>query len=93
MKREEVLETAKSLVCGDRAKAYGDAKENFGSIATMWEEYLGYPINADDVAIMMILLKIARMKTGTFKEDTFIDIAGYAALAGELAEPIGDVCK
>lgn len=93
MKREEILEMAKILVCGARAEDYGDAKDNFNSIAMLWTEYTGHMVTPTDVAMMMILLKIARMKTGTFKEDTFIDIAGYAALAGELAEPIGDVCK
>lgn len=93
MKREEVLETAKNLICGDRADEYGDARDNFNSIAMLWTEYTGHIITAKDVAVMMILLKVAREKNGRPKDDTYIDIAGYAALAGELAGPIGDVCK
>ena len=31
------------------------------------------------------LLKIARISTGTFKEDSFIDLAGYAACGYEIA--------
>ena len=42
-------------------------------------------MEAEDVAIMMILLKIARIQTGTFKPDNYIDIAGYAACAAEVA--------
>ena len=42
-------------------------------------------LEAEDVAIMMILLKIARIQTGTFKPDNYIDIAGYAACAAEVA--------
>ena len=38
-----------------------------------------------DVAVMMGLLKIARIKTGNGITDSFIDLAGYAACAGELA--------
>ena len=34
---------------------------------------------------MMALLKVARIATGN-KEDNFIDLAGYAACAGEIAE-------
>ena len=41
-------------------------------------------IGADDVAHLMMLLKIARLATGEPKADTYIDIAGYAALGGEL---------
>lgn len=33
---------------------------------------------------MMILLKTARIAGGSEKADNFIDIAGYAACAGEL---------
>lgn len=41
-------------------------------------------INAKDVATMMGLLKVARIATG-YKEDNFVDLAGYAACAGEIA--------
>ncbi len=34
----------------------------------------------------MVLLKLARTKTGGHNGDCFIDGAGYFALAGELAE-------
>lgn len=36
-----------------------------------------------DVAMMMALLKVARIKAGD-KADSFIDLAGYAACAGEI---------
>ena len=35
---------------------------------------------------MMALLKIARISSGTDKEDSFIDACGYMACAGECAE-------
>ena len=38
----------------------------------------------EDVAVMMALLKIARIKTGKFKEDRFVDACGYLACAAEL---------
>lgn len=41
-------------------------------------------INAKDVATMMGLLKVARIATG-YKDDNFVDLAGYAACAGEIA--------
>lgn len=37
-----------------------------------------------DVAMMLALLKVARIKTGV-KGDSFVDLAGYAACAGEIA--------
>lgn len=42
-------------------------------------------ITPKDVAVMMGLLKVARIATGTGTEDCFIDLAGYAACAGEIA--------
>ena len=40
-------------------------------------------IDKHDVAMMMILLKVARTN-GTKKKDNYVDIAGYAALAAKL---------
>jgi len=37
------------------------------------------------VAMMMALLKIARIRTGTATEDSFVDLAGYAACGAEIA--------
>jgi hypothetical protein len=55
-------------------------------IAKFWSSYIGQALNAHDVACMMALLKIARTQTGETNPDDYIDIAGYAAIAGELGE-------
>ena len=39
--------------------------------------------SAKDVAMMLALLKVARIHNGD-KMDSFIDLAGYAACAGEI---------
>lgn len=78
-----VIEAAKSIVAGDRQADYGDAKESFGRIAKLWSAYSGIEITSWDVAQMMILLKVSRAKTSK-KDDTLIDIAGYAECAGKL---------
>ncbi len=38
-----------------------------------------------DVSMMMALLKIARIAGSQTADDSFIDIAGYAACGGEIA--------
>ena len=39
-----------------------------------------------DVAIMMALFKVGRITTaGEFTADSYVDCAGYAAIAGEIA--------
>ena len=83
MKRDEVLQTAEGLICGDRQEAYGDAAESHQRIADLWTAYLDTEICALDVAAMMVLLKVSRSK-GADRDDNWIDICGYAALAGEM---------
>ena len=85
MNRVEILNTAAELISGDRAATYGDALVSHQRIANLWATYLGTPVSAVDVAMCMVLLKVSRSKGGDKpgKMDTFVDIAGYAALCAE----------
>lgn len=85
MNRAEILEQASFCVNGQRQQDYGSPEDNFGLIGQLWTVYTGHLVTSKDVAMMMALLKIARIKTGRDKEDSFIDLAGYAACAGEIA--------
>ena len=83
--RERVLDAAKACVCGGRPMDYGTPEDNFVLVAKLWNTYLGDCLmDAHDVAIMMALLKIARIKTGRGKMDNYVDLAGYAACAAEI---------
>ena len=90
--RETVLEEAKRCICQDRQNQYGAPEDSFLTIAAFWEVYLqaktGKVINLtrDDVAIMMVLLKVARTNGHKHHVDNYVDMAGYAALAAELAQ-------
>lgn len=84
MKRAEILEAAKTCVCGNREKDYGSPEDNFGRIACFWSDYLCADIRAKDVAVMLALLKVARIASGHAKEDNWVDLAGYAACGGEI---------
>jgi hypothetical protein len=85
MTRAEILNNAISCVCTDREAQYGSPENNFGLIAKLWTTYLEQTISPEDVAMLMSLLKIARIKSGQTKADNYIDLAGYASCAGELA--------
>ena len=85
MKRDQILDTAKEYVTKDRAATHGDAASNFGLIALYWGAHLDVAISATDVAVMMTLFKLARMKSNPAHIDNAIDAAAYAALAGEIA--------
>lgn len=85
MKRGEVLDAAKALITGDREAAYGTPQENLGLTAALWSVWLGIPITAVDVAMLNDLQKSARTKRNPKHADSYVDKAGYAALAAELA--------
>lgn len=90
--RADILHAAEKCVCGQREQDYGTPEDNFETIAKLWETYLRRAcvdeagdvyIEANDVAMMMALLKIARIAAGGGKADSWIDLAGYAACGAE----------
>ena len=85
MNRANCLKKADECVNGKREQDYGSPESNFSIIARLWSAYYGVPFSPTDVAMMMALLKIARIQTGTATEDSFVDLAGYAACGCEIA--------
>ena len=81
----ELLKEAKKLVEKDRHEDYGDKLLNHQNIAKLWSAFLDVEISAHDVAICMGLVKIARLKHA-HKKDSYLDLAAYAAIAGEIEE-------
>jgi hypothetical protein len=85
MNRSEILDTAKGYVTQDRAAQHGDAERNFSLIATYWSAHLDTDVSVTDVAVMMTLLKLARIKSNPDNMDSWIDGCGYLACGGEIA--------
>jgi hypothetical protein len=79
-----VLKEANKIIYGDREQTYGKPSKNLDTIAKMWNAYIGAldkrDLNAKDVAVMMILLKSARLANQPDHRDSIVDICGYAAL-------------
>ena len=86
MNRSELLDKAKEIVNGARQENYGSPEQNFARIAAFWTLYLQRHITPADVAIMMILMKTARLQNNVKHEDSWIDIAGYAANGVEVCD-------
>ena len=91
--RASILEEAKRCVCGQREQDYGSPENNFRLIASLWEPYIrtrcvkdgaDVSIQPEDVAMLMALLKIARICSGTGTQDSFVDCCGYMACGGEI---------
>ena len=74
MKQTEIIAQLRSLreSQADFARTNGD-------------EIFKRDVEALDVAMMMTLLKVARIKTGHYKADSYIDACGYLAFAAEIA--------
>ena len=88
MNRNEILAAANDAVA-DRENSYGSPESNLGNTAALWNIMLGDKltgeISAADVAMMMCCVKLARLKATPDHTDSAVDLAGYAALLGEIA--------
>jgi len=91
MNKEEILAEASRIISKDRNLSHGDAFKNHAEIAEFWNIFLDKKlqpmasITAEDVALMMVLLKMSRNTQGKKNNlDNFIDMCGYAAIAGEI---------
>lgn len=83
--RKTILNLAELATNGDRDKKYGKPENNFAAIARLWNAYFNTDqFNAHDVAMMLALMKVARIRSG-MTEDSYVDLVGYAACAGEIA--------
>tara|TARA_R110000824_G_scaffold33602_9_gene107678 strand:+ start:617 stop:955 length:339 start_codon:yes stop_codon:yes gene_type:complete len=94
---KSMLSTASKTVV-ERCESYGRPYENHKRIADLWESYLdgsihnrfgddGSPhIGPHDVVIMMMLVKIARLENDPRSVDSWMDLAGYAAVGLSIVE-------
>ena len=85
MNRKEILTEADRLTHGDREKNYGSALTNHQRIASLWSTFLQTDVTPAQVAICMGLVKVARLIETPNHLDSFIDLAAYASIAGEIS--------
>jgi len=89
-KQETILDEAIRITSGERRRDYDSATPNHVRIANLWNAYISgrkapaSPLSPGDVALMMILLKIARAAF-TATRDSAVDIAGYARCWAQIA--------
>jgi hypothetical protein len=69
---------AAMLVTGERADTYGHPLDDFTRTGLMWGAILGVEVSAEQVALMMVALKISRECHTTHPQnDNVIDAVGY----------------
>lgn len=87
-----MLHQAEELINGERQKDYGDKLPNFSQIADFWNAHLkfklmpGHSVSAEDVALMMVNVKQARLVKSPDHFDSILDIAGYAGCYDKIRE-------
>lgn len=86
MHRDELLDKAKETVTGPREKTYGSPEKSLAVIGKLWSVVLGTELRPGDIALMMALLKIARLIRDNYHEDSWVDLAGYAAIGSESSQ-------
>ena len=83
---KSILNEAQSIIYGDREKTYGAPDKNLKAIAGYWANHLHtrfgvyHDISPEDVCIMMVLLKAARLGNDITHRDSLVDAVGYLAL-------------
>lgn len=83
--RTDILQEAIHLINGERNSSYGDPLDDFRTTASLWQTYLSRTVSArgrlvvepHDVAILMAMLKMARISWSPEKRDHWADLAGY----------------
>ena len=60
-----------------RGSAYGSPLVNHERIADLWSAYLRHDIKPEQAAMMMALLKVARLIQSPEHADSIHDLAGY----------------
>lgn len=88
--KDYLLELAKMAVA-DRGLNYGKPEDNFNRIARYWNAHFNNrftpplpQLDAYDVAVMCILLKLARLDNSPEHLDSWVDLVGYAACGANI---------
>lgn len=87
-----MLHKAESLISGQRQQDYGDKLQNFTQIAMLFQATLcmklasNARITPEDVALLMMQVKIARLSKSPDHSDSILDVAGYAGCYDKLQQ-------
>jgi hypothetical protein len=87
--REEVLAKATDAVMGARNNTYGPPTHDFdrsaGVLTSLGFQFRGRRIHSHHIAMIQIAVKLSRLTWSPNHEDSWVDLAGYAANGYECA--------
>lgn len=91
MTRKECLDAAAEAVLTSRAHEYGDGPEDsFSQIAKLWSAHFGIQFTTVDVAMALVMLKMARIRKNPHHNDSYVGGSGYFSCGAECAEKMDD---
>jgi Domain of unknown function (DUF6378) len=73
-----------------RGVRYGHPITNHKRIAELWSAYLGYPIQPNEVAICMALVKISRQAEDPAYLDNYEDAIAYLSIGKSITDAMQD---
>ena len=94
MDKKQILETAIKCVTKDRNGSYGEPEQQFACAQKIknifFEEFGSCRVwsMVEKEALEMIITKLSRIVTGNSTVDTYVDIAGYASIAGQSVKEV-----
>jgi hypothetical protein len=80
MKRTEELLNEVQLIFTDRGNVYGSPETSHRRISELWSGYLDTYISPEQVAMCMLLVKVARLSQSSDHEDSLKDLLGYGII-------------
>ena len=83
--RKDTLETALDIIQGDRHNEYGPAQDHFKEAASVWSLIMKKEVTPAQVILCLAALKLVRLSTKNDHQDSWVDLAGYAALGNEVS--------
>ena len=86
MTRSEFLQQTLDALDGPRSVTYGDPLTNHTRIAELWSTILSTPVSGSQVYACMVAVKLSRLVQSPQHLDSWMDIAGYVALAAEACD-------
>jgi len=90
MKATEILKLAGKTLTGNRHKQYGDFEYNLAVNSILWEGYQEHHVDPVDVAVMMALFKINRIRANKEHLDSYVDAIAYLAAAAEISQAVSE---
>ena len=84
MKHNEMMKAASELVA-PRGSVYGPIRENHEQIAELATAMTGIALDAHDILMIMVAVKLSRIRSTPEHVDSYLDALNYLSFAGEIA--------